>query len=81
MREISPYGELNTPHLHDFFVSKKGQFKLTQLEDGQTMLEGTTWYYHKIAPEIYWHLWSEEIIHTIHRRVLNHIKERTENDG
>jgi hypothetical protein len=80
MREISPYGELDTPHLHDFFVSKKGQFKLTRLENGSTLLEGTTWYYHKIKPEFYWRLWSEEIIHTIHQRVLNHIKERSEEE-
>src|ERR1044072_1933303 len=80
MKEFSPYGDLDTPHLHGFFVSRKGQFKLTRLENGRTLLEGTSWYYHKIRPEFYWRLWSEEIIHTIHRRVLEHIKERSENE-
>ncbi len=80
MSELSPYGALDTPHLHGFFVSRKGQFKLTRLENGSTLVEGTSWYYHKISPEIYWRLWSEEIIHTIHRRVLEHIKDRSENE-
>lgn len=78
MREVSPYGELDTTHLHDYFVSRKGQFKLTRLENGNTLLEGTTWYYHKIKPEFYWHFWTEQIVHTIHLRVLNHIKEQSE---
>ena len=78
MRELSPYGNLDTPHLHDYFVSRKGQFKLTQLENGNTLLEGTTWYYHRIKPEFYWGLWTVQIVHTIHERVLSHIKEQSE---
>lgn len=78
MRELSPYGELDTPHLHDYFVSSKGEFKLTRLENGNTRLEGTTWYYHKIKPDFYWQIWTEHIVHSIHQRVLNHIKEQSE---
>jgi hypothetical protein len=78
MRELSPYGELDTPHLHDYFVSSKGEFKLTRLENGGTRLEGTTWYYHKISPEFYWRIWTEQIVHSIHQRVLSHIKEQSE---
>lgn len=77
MKELSFY-DINAPHLHDYFVSKQGQFKLTKLENGKTMLEGTTWYYHDIKPVFYWRLWSEHIIHKIHLRVLTHIKETTE---
>jgi hypothetical protein len=80
MRELTPYGDLDTPHLHDYFVSRKGQFKLTQLENGGTLLEGTTWYYHRISPEFYWRIWTEKIVHTIHQRVLNHIKEQSESN-
>ncbi len=78
MKETSPYGEIDTPHLHDYFVSRKGQFKLTRLENGNTLLEGTTWYNHRISPEFYWQFWTEEIVHSIHQRVLNHIKEQSE---
>lgn len=77
MREIS-FWDIDAPHLHDYFVSKKGQFTLTQLPNGNTLLEGTTWYYHDIRPRIYWRLWSDHIIHKIHERVLKHIKERAE---
>lgn len=77
MKEISFY-DINAPHLHDYFVSKHGQFKLTKLDNGKTLLEGTTWYYHDIRPVFYWRLWSDYIIHKIHWRVLTHIKEATE---
>jgi hypothetical protein len=77
MKELSFY-DINAPHLHDYFVSKQGQFKLTKLENGKTLLQGTTWYYHDIRPAFYWRMWSEYIIHKIHWRVLTHIKATTE---
>jgi hypothetical protein len=77
LKEIS-FWDINAPHLHDYFVSKQGQFKLTALPDGKTLLEGTTWYYHDIKPEAYWRIWSNYIIHQIHNRVLTHIKEKSE---
>lgn len=73
MKELSPY-DIHPNHLHGYFVSVKGQFKLTKLTNGNTQLEGTTWYYNKIKPAIYWYVWSDYIIHQIHNRVLNHIK-------
>lgn len=79
MKEIS-FWDVDAPHLHNYFVSKKGQFKLTELPNGQTELEGTTWYYHDIKPDIYWRVWSDWIIHRIHNRVLNHIKVNAEKE-
>lgn len=79
MQEIS-FWDIDAPHLHDYFVSRKGQFKLTKLENGNTLLEGTTWYYNKIRPNIYWNIWSDFIIHSIHERVLTHIKRNAEID-
>lgn len=77
MREMSPYGHLDVPHLHNHLVSQKGQFRLFE-KDGSVWLEGTTWYSHRIAPEFYWSLISDEIIHSIHRRVLLHIQAHSE---
>ncbi len=77
MKEIS-FWNINAPHLHDYFVSKEGQFKLTALPNGKTLLEGTTWYYHDIKPAFYWQLWSNYIVHKIHDRVLMHIKMNAE---
>lgn len=78
MKELS-FWDINAPHLHDYFVSKQGQFKLTKLSDNKTLLEGTTWYYHNIKPAFYWKWWSNSIIHKIHFRVLKHIKKTSEN--
>lgn len=77
MKELS-FWDIDAPHLHDYFVSKKGQFKLTQISENETLLEGTTWYYNKIKPNFYWNIWSDYIIHKIHNRVLDHIKETSE---
>ncbi len=77
MKEIS-FWNIDAPHLHDYFVSKQGQFKLIPLSNGNTRLEGTTWYYHNIKPAFYWRLWSNYIIHQIHDRVLKHIKKKSE---
>ncbi|SIO50138.1 SRPBCC family protein [Chitinophaga niabensis] len=77
MKELT-FWNVDAPHLHDYFVSKCGQFKLTALPNGHTLLEGTTWYYHNIRPAIYWRLWSNYIIHEIHGRVLRHIKMNAE---
>lgn len=79
MKELS-FWDVDAPHLHDYFISKQGQFKLTKLPDGKTRLEGTTWYYHTIKPTFYWQLWSTYIIHKIHVRVLEHIKTNSENN-
>lgn len=77
MKEWSPF-EVHPPHLKNFLVSHAGEFKLTALADGRTRLQGTTWYEHRLFPESYWRLWSDAIIHRIHRRVLDHVKSLSE---
>ncbi len=77
MKEFSIYADLDVPHLHDTFTAVRGQFKLRQ-ESNVTILEGTTWYTQKLFPDWYWHPISDEIIHLIHLRVLNHIKKVAE---
>ncbi len=77
MKEISFY-DIHPNHLHGYWVSKQGQFKLTALPNGHTLLEGTTWYVNKIKPAFYWTAWSDNIVHKIHKRVLEHIKTQAE---
>jgi Polyketide cyclase / dehydrase and lipid transport len=74
MNEWSPYAKVLPKHLHGYFISKHGEFRLTPLPDGRTLLEGTTWYQHGLWPGEYWRWWSDAIIHRIHLRVLNHVK-------
>ena len=74
MQEWTPYEAVHPPHLSGFLESDGGQFFLIPLPGGRTRLEGTTWYRHSLWPAAYWKVWSDEIIHQIHLRVLRHIK-------
>jgi len=79
MSELNPFhNDVHPPHLNGYFNSQKGEFRLTELENELTKLEGTTWYYLDIHPNFYWKMWSDMIIHKIHLRVLDHIKENAE---
>ena len=78
MKEWSFWGEIDTPHLHGFMVSERGQFQLTKQPDGTVLLEGTTWYHQNLWPNAYWGTVSDQIIHQIHGRVLGHIKDVVE---
>src|SRR5579859_2552420 len=78
LNELTPYGHIDAPHLHGYFVSEQGQFSLIALPGGRTRLEGTTWYHNAMWPASYWHLWSDYIIHRIHLRVLQHIRAEAE---
>ena len=74
MREWSLYDDVRAPHLDGFLQSRRGEFRLIPLPGGRTRLEGRTWYQVRMAPEWYWRLWSDVIIHRIHARVLDHIR-------
>lgn len=81
MTELTPYGDLQLPHLEGFFVAEGGQFLLEPLPGGRTRLIGTTWYRHGLWPAFYWRWWSDELIHRIHLRVLHHIERLAEAEG
>ena len=81
MTEISPYTRIHPPHLDWAIRSVKGQFLLKERADGIVELEGTTWFYTVMEPELYWSSITEEMIHLIHMRVLNHIKTTVENSA
>ena len=81
LHEWSPYAQVMPKHLHGYLVSKQGQFRLTRLANGHTLLEGTTWYQHGLWPSEYWRWWSDAIIHKIHLRVLNHVRTLAEEES
>jgi uncharacterized membrane protein YhaH (DUF805 family) len=78
MDELSLYRNIHPPHVSDYLVSRQGQFLLTTMPDGRTLLEGTTVYEIHFWPGSYWRVWSDFIIHRIHYRVLDHIKKLSE---
>lgn len=79
MFELSPYRHVHPPHLDGYLRSNRGEFRLIALPDGRTRLEGRTWYEFDMFPQSYWTLWSDQIIHLIHQRVLLHVKQLAEN--
>jgi uncharacterized membrane protein YhaH (DUF805 family) len=78
MTEWSPYESVKAPHLEGYMVSKGGEFRLVPLAGGRTRLEGTTHYTLAIYPELYWVTYGEVLLHGIHGRVLDHIKQLSE---
>ena len=78
MDEISPWEDIHPPHLHGYLTSHHGEFRLIETSDGGTRLEGRTWYSVDMYPQIYWKKWTDQIIHSIHFRVLNHIRDVVE---
>jgi hypothetical protein len=77
MREWSPY-RIAPPHLEGYFAARRGEFRLVALPDGHTRLEGSTWYSLDIRPSNYWAPLADALVHTIHQRVLRHIKTEAE---
>jgi len=78
LRELTLYSEVSPPHLDGFLRSKRGEFRFVALPGGRTLLEGSTWYELEMAPEGYWQVFSDYLIHRIHLRVLDHIKQEAE---
>lgn len=76
--ELTPYRNVRPPHLQHTFRSVQGEFELIALEGGQTRLVGRTWYTIDMGPRIYWRIWTDQIIHRIHLRVLHHIRDQAE---
>jgi uncharacterized membrane protein YhaH (DUF805 family) len=81
LRELSLYQNVSPPHLRNYLRPRRGEFRLVALPGGRTRLEGSTWYEIEMAPEGYWQLWTDFLIHQIHDRVLNHIKHEVEADS
>ena len=78
MREWSPYGNLQPPHLVGTMRSRRGEFRLIGLPGNRTRLEGRTWYQVEMGPQEYWSIWTDLLVHRIHRRVLRHIQSGVE---
>jgi uncharacterized membrane protein YhaH (DUF805 family) len=81
MHETSPYRHIDAPHLLNGLHSRRGEFRLIALPGGRTHLEGRTWYSVEMAPQAYWGLFSDALIHAIHQRVLLHVKVLSEAAG
>jgi len=59
----------------------QGQMQLTDNGDGTTTLTGTSWYTLHVYPAWYFGPWADTIIHQVHYRVFDHIRELAESDA
>jgi uncharacterized membrane protein YhaH (DUF805 family) len=78
MKHWSPVRHFHDYHIGESIQSKRGEFRLSPLPGGRTLLEGSTWYELRMSPPTYWSIWSDALIHSIHGRVLTHIKHLSE---
>jgi len=78
MREVTFYGNLDAPHLHDYFHSAYGQFEIIRKDDHTCELIATTQYTYRIAPRFYWQWWTEYLIDAMHSHVLQTIQQQAE---
>ena len=79
--EMTPYHSIHPPHLQHSFHSVQGEFELVKLGPKSTRLIGRTWYVVEMRPSAYWKLWTDEIVHRIHLRVLEHIRLHSESNA
>lgn len=82
MKETSPYGNIHVRHLEDHdFQPERADFFLTRLPNGGTRLDGVSSYQNKMWPGMYWRIWTDAIVHSIHHRVFEHVKKLAEADA
>lgn len=68
------------PHT-DVIETTRGQILLTDLGDGRTRVDATSWYRLKLKPAVYWQFWTDVIVLGIHQRMLDHVKDLAEADA
>ena len=81
MREMSIYKSINPKHLHGYFKTPYGQFRLIALGNNKCTLEASTSYSYKLSPVKYWQLWTDYLIDKMQSQVINSVKQATENEG
>jgi uncharacterized membrane protein YhaH (DUF805 family) len=81
MTELSPYAGVHPPHVDGYFRATHGEFRLSPLPGGGTLLEGRTDYVVDMFPQTYWKVPARAIVTAIHARVLHHIQTLAEEEG
>jgi hypothetical protein len=81
LKELSPYGAIEAPHLDGYFRASRGAFRLEELPGGRTRLVGTTRYTVDMFPQPYWRAAADGVVRAIHAQVLGHIRRLAEGGG
>jgi len=68
------------PEIMNHIAIIRGQFILKDNGDGTTTLTGNSWYKLYVFPVWYYDIWAQSITRNVHLRVMQHIKELSENN-
>jgi hypothetical protein len=66
------------PEIMNHLDLERGQFLLKDNGNGTTTLTGNSWYKLYVFPSWYYDLWAKSIVSNVHTRVMQHIKELSE---
>ncbi|HZY36096.1 MAG TPA: hypothetical protein VFE53_05580 [Mucilaginibacter sp.] len=66
------------PEIMNHIAILRGQFLLKDNGDGTTTLVGNSWYRLYVFPVWYYDIWAKSITRNVHLRVMQHIKELSE---
>src|SRR5258706_3259364 len=78
MRELSPYQNVNAPHVNGYFRTLDARFTITKLVDGHTLLSLATRHELDLNPGFYWLPMAKWAIHANKVRVLEHFAQQAE---
>jgi hypothetical protein len=78
MRELSPYRNVNAPHVRGYFRTLNARFTLTPLANGKTRLSLATRHELDLGPALYWVPIAQWAVHENKVRVLRHFREQAE---
>jgi hypothetical protein len=67
------------PEIMNHIDILRGQFLLYDNGNGTTTLTGNSWYKLYVFPVWYYDIWAQSITRNVHLRVMQHIKELSEN--
>lgn len=66
------------PEIMEHLDLQRGQFLLKDNGDNTTTLTGNSWYQLYVLPGWYYDTWAQSIVRNVHIRVMEHIKELSE---
>jgi hypothetical protein len=78
MGELSPYRNVNAPHVEGYFRTLDARFIITPLTNGRTRLSLATRHELDLRPAFYWLPLTKWAIHTNKVRVLTHFARQAE---
>ncbi|PVM92021.1 hypothetical protein [Caulobacter endophyticus] len=78
LKELSPYEQVNAPHMNGYFRTRDARFSITPLPGGRSRLTLATHHDLDLAPAAYWTPMAQWAVHANKQRVLHHFRRQAE---